>query len=300
MYIPIKGKRIMSSVEEKREYPQLMDEIVLARKPDQGAPTVLTTGRLGAGKTSLLADIACQLLNLKDADEDRPQSERLFWRGQASCQFLKLHGEIPYQVLVPESTEVQFISEDGFDIKQREFSTFPELYEMADPNKLNVIYCSYEELVDFAEWIQMTKFSWNSLFCDEVEDLAPQGIGGNRFKQNKRVANILKESRKYRLSFYMSTQSHSDIDWRVTKKIMAWIFLTGAPPSKNTPIWKSAIQKLDQGEGWVSVGGNYSPFSFPPYVTKVDVKARISHSPKRIPKPEILDNELELGGPGGA
>lgn len=268
--------------------PDLMDEIVLARNKDHGAPTCLITGRLGSGKTSLLADLALEIHKLRE-EEDRPENEKLFWRGQESCQFMKLYGEIDYKILVPETTKVTFVGENGINLKKYKFGTIPELYEKAEPEKLNVIYISYEELIDFMDWLQKTTFEWNSFFCDEVEALAPQGVGGKRFDQNMRVANILKEARKYYLSFYSTTQGHQDIDWRVRSKIMAYIQLAGSPPMERSPVYKSALQALDVGEAWVSVGGNYEKFEYPPYVTKHDIKARISYSPKRVPKPEIVE-----------
>lgn len=255
--------------------PKLMEKIVMGRNFDRGAPTVLITGRLGSGKTSLLAHIARRILEKKEEDDSRPQDEKLFWRGQESCQFLKLHDKVPYQVWVPEGRTVEFISPNGFDLDEKRFSTFKELYDRADPHKVNVVYMSFLRLADFMAWLQRNVFDWNSILVDEVEDLAPMGVGGEGYERVKRVANLLKECRKYRLSFYATTQSHSDVDWRVTKKIMCPIFLHGAVPLKESPIWRRTIQALSMGQGWVSVGGNYEKFEYPAYPTPIDVRARM-------------------------
>lgn len=275
--------------------PNLMDEVVLGRDPDLGACTSTIVGRLGVGKTSLLSDIAIQLQKLKEKDESRPQDEKIFWRGQESCQFLKFHGEVDYKVLVPEIMNLEFISEDGLHIKQHKFATFPELYEKAESDKINVIYCTFDEIADFMEWLQKTRFSWNSIFVDEVEDLAPQGVGGQQFKENRRVSNLLKESRKYRLSFYSTTQAIQDIDWRVRKKLMICIYLQGSTPRGGSPLWTKSIQALNVGEAWVCDRGGYEKINFPPHVTKSDVKARPIRTGERIPTPEVLqEDETEI------
>lgn len=274
--------------------PPLMREIITARNRDSGAPSVIITGRVGAGKTSLLSFIAQRLLEKKKEDEDRPQDERLFWRGQESCQFLRLG--VPIKLFIPEFTEVTFIGENGFDMNRNYFSTFQELYEEADPESINVIYTSFEELVDFMEWIQKTKFTWNSILVDEVEDLCPRN-SEERWNDIKRVSDILKEARKFRLSFYSTTQASSDVDWRVLHKLMGEIYLQGARVPGRSPVEGGAVHGLDKGEGFATVGGNFEKFSFPPFTMDEDVKARIDRGMRRIPKPEILEEEEQMNEP---
>ena len=77
--------------------PKLMKNIILKRDPSFGGTSVLFTGRLGSGKTSMMSHIAKRLIELQ---KDSEYIEYIYWRGQASCQWDKLSGIVPIQIFI--------------------------------------------------------------------------------------------------------------------------------------------------------------------------------------------------------
>lgn len=252
--------------------PKLMQNRILARNPEFGGITLLATGTLGSGKTSFICHIARRIL-------EAGSGEVVYWRGDEACQWVKFLDHdppVPVKLLVPEGKEVEFFgSTDGLPEPVR-FSGFRDLVSKADPGAVNVPYLDDFELIDFMTYLQVHYFGWTSVFVDECESLAPYGSSGEKFASARRFGEILKNARKFRMSVYANTQAAQDIYWFVLSKFRAYAFLEGARVLKYCPIWKAAIQALRTGEAWVSTGGLYEKVKFPPYVTRRDVRARIS------------------------
>jgi len=181
------------------------------------------------------------------------------------------------QILTPKSTKLDFHQDGGSpNIKVERFNTFKELWELSDTDKLNVIYLPVQRLIDFMEWIENEIFDWNTFVIDECSDLAPYGASGDEYKWCQRVANILKETRKTRISILANTTSFGDVQWFVLRKFMAYGFLEGARTVSTSPIWESAIRGLNRGEAWVSMGNLFQKFEFPGYKGP-DIRAKIKY-----------------------
>ncbi|KXA93903.1 hypothetical protein AKJ66_00400 [candidate division MSBL1 archaeon SCGC-AAA259E22] len=260
--------------------PKLMKKKILSRG-DLGGISLLISGNLGAGKTSLTADILKRLYNRRDRD-DRPSNERFFWRGRATCQWTKMDGVIDKRILVPDTASIEFYKDEGKpEVDLWRFNTLRELWELSSPDCLNVFYLPVERLIDFLEWIEEEVFDWTTVAIDEASDISPYGASGEKYEWTQRVADVLKETRKTRISIIANSQDFSDIQWFVLRKFMAYGFLQGSRPVSTSPIWRSAIRGLDDGEAWISMGNEFEKITFPPYKGE-DIRAKIKYSEDRV------------------
>lgn len=255
-------------------------ELLVKRNPDQGGVVFLATGRMGSGKTSLLLNIARQILSQNNL------GELTFWRGMFSAQFLKFD---PWKLFVEKSLYDRLaFYERGrrIDPHVQEFSNFKELLKLAEPTYLNVVYFDDDlKWADFLSWLLVNNPGWCSLFLDEVEDICPSGVQGDAWQHNARFGSAVKEARKQRVSIYTVTQNPADCDWRFLRKVMMRGFLIGSRKEKGIRVWQRAIDALKLGEAWLVISGSFEKIAFEPYPPKRDVVV------KRV---ELM--ETETGG----
>lgn len=255
--------------------PKLMEKKILSRG-DLGGISLLISGNLGAGKTSLTAEILKRLHKRKYRDS-RPSSERFFWRGRSTCQWTKLDGVMDKRIFVPENAQIEFYKDQGDpQVDLWRFDTLSELWELSSADCLNVIYLPIERLIDFMKWIEEEVFNWTTFAIDECSDLAPYGASGEKYEWTQDVADILKETRKTRISIIANTQDFSDLQWFVLRKFMAYGFLQGSRPVSTAPIWESAIRGLEEGQAWISLGNEFEKINFPPYQGP-DLRAKVKY-----------------------
>lgn len=269
--------------------PHLMSKLVLVRRPEFGGTTMLGTGRVGTGKTSMLCEMADRILRNFD--------DIIYWRGQASCQwtkFLDRDEPVPVKLLIPKSRKFSLGEKNPLhiigDIKSAPpfspvnphdippidaFDGWDNLLSKSDPHSVNVIYINKEELLDMLGYMQQNVFDWTTFFVDECEELARWGSSGDEWSNSMLMGDILKEARKYRMSIYTSTQSTSDIYWFVINKFMSYAFLAGAGNTKNAPVSKRALNSLKDGEAWLTSGTNYERIKIYPWISKRDWRMRI-------------------------
>lgn len=259
-----------------KKSPNIMEKKLLQRG-DLGGVSLLSSGILGSGKTSLTAHIIRTLMTMKEKDESRPQQEQFFWRGRNVCQWIKLQDKVPLQILKQEGTKIRFYGQDGYNFEPKEFGTFKDLYELSDPSKLTVLYMPTTRFIDFIRWIEEEVFDWTTFAIDECSDIAPYGASGGHYQWCQEVADILKETRKSRISIFANSQDFSDIQWFTLRKFMAYGFLEGSRPLAFSPVWKSAIRGLELGESWISMGNQFQKVRFPPYKGPI-LRAKIKYN----------------------
>lgn len=269
--------------------PNLMSKLILVRRPEFGGTTTLGMGRVGVGKTSLLCEMGCKILN--DFDDI------VFWRGQPSCQwtkFLDYNEPVPVKLLIPKNktfavgeknpehiigdpnSPPPFKPVPNYDLPPTDtFSGWNDLLKKSDPHSMNVIYINKEELIDLLKFTQNNIFDWTTFFIDECEELARWGSSGEEWKNAVIMGDILKEARKYRMSIYTSTQGTSDIYWFVRDKFMSYAFLAGAGAIRNTPVDRRALNSLREGEAWLTSGTNYERIKIYPWVSRRDWRMRV-------------------------
>lgn len=265
---------------DKRQ-PNLWGNLLLERDIDFGGTNCLVLGRLGSGKTSLLVHIFKRLLEMQGED-DRPE-EYLWWRGQKTCQWAKFDDILDYQIFAPEGMKIEFITEEGQkNVDVQRYTNYTDLLDKGELGQVNVVYFDTGNLINFIEKTQERSFEWHSFGCDEADNIAPWPASGDAHDRAMKAADIVKETRKNKTSFYANTQGWGSLHWALKYKFMSKIFLVGAPKPKDAPVWKSAIRGLELGQGWLTSGGQFQKISFDPYPTQEDVKALYDGSAEEV------------------
>jgi len=239
---------------------------ILARNPQDGAVAVECTGLQGSGKTSLNLWFADAILH-NDVEE------RIFWRDSVNSpiQYNKLSNN-RYKIMVHQDSDVRFVYTETMEkapVKHYRFESMDELYDLAEPDKINAVYFPEEYLwVDLIKHLRL-KPGWHSVFLDEYEDVCPQRCRGQQWHRNEWIAKNIKQVRKQLVSVFGNTQSNMDADVRVRTKMMIHIYLFGAKVDGLSPIFQKTISCLDIGNAWMDWGHSiYGEVKFPPYYPK--------------------------------
>lgn len=242
----------------------LLDRI-FQRDPSQGGIFVEATGAQGSGKTSLLLGFATKIIR------DNP-TELVLWRESANCpcQWNKFDGEV--RILVEKKYKIKIRRQDdrsiAHDIEVRYFEGFVQLFTMLKPGCLNVLYFR-----EASSWVELLKQlvmtpGFKSIFWDEYEDLLPEHSSGIIWKTNATFSQVIKQVRKGGITLVCATQSNSDVDFRVRKKLNMWIYMYGAKLDSQSPITPAAIHSLRIGSAWIDSGhvfyGQFVFKAFPP------------------------------------
>jgi hypothetical protein len=246
----------------------LLDRI-FQRDPSQGGCFVEATGAQGCGKTSLLLGFATKIIRQR-ADEI------VLWRESvnAPVQWNKFDGEV--QILVEKKYKIKIRRQDdrsiAKEIELHYFEGFEELFSLLRTGCLNVIY--FKEgftWVDLLKQLVM-KPGFKSIFWDEYEDLLPEHSSGTQWKKNGEFSNVIKQVRKGGITLVCATQSNSDVDFRVRKKLNLWIYMYGAKLDAQSPVSVGAIHSLRIGSAWIDSGHClFGQFTFPPFKPKKDI-----------------------------
>jgi len=258
------------------------DEIIMSRNTATGGCTNEILGPQGTGKTSLMLNYACKIM------ETNPE-EIIIWRDsyQSPCQFNRLN---KWEIFAEKGTNIQFkdIEKNKIaDIPVTVFNDFEDLNSMLKPQQLNVVYVKnqvigYISLINFFKGIK----GWQSIFIDEYEDIAPVNCSGDDYHFIGELGSEMKNIRKGLISLFCNTQSKVQIDWRIRVTFMVKTYLSGARKDRGSSIYQEAINKLEKGTAWVGWEGKFGRITYPGF--KPDKTIYIADDLKRTSKLDAL------------
>jgi len=218
---------------------------------------------MGAGKTTfMLSKLAVPLMGRR---------EFLMWHGMESCQWTYIEPSKIQLLLDPEfnytvwnrKTEEK-ISLDDLPVQHSFCYELKDFYRKAKMHHLNVIYMDYDRWVEFFEFLNTRPdIKWISIFFDEIEKFTPANVEGDLWRRNLRFANALAEFRKNFISFYCAAQQYSDVDYRVTRKMMYKVYLQDAKPPRSSMVFQHVPHHLKYGEAIVE-GSTFKKTTFTP------------------------------------
>lgn len=277
---PVKSR---TEVEAKR----IMKRI-LKHDEDNGGVYVEVTGAQGAGKTSVMLGFMEQILSFY-------HREKVFWSSsyRAPLQFLKIGADNfdKLKFLVKRGSGVYFKNrKDGkvLDLEVEYFDDFDDLYRKAEYGKCNAVFFGSRLMwMDFIEYLR-SKYEWSHVFIDEFGEVAPSDQSGDMWKKLKQFSEVVKEVRKCDINLFTNSQSVTDVDYRIRKKIMIKVFLPGAHADGKARVTQKAIDRLDQdpvkgNQGYLDYSGKFGRLRFtkiyrPP--KGVSIEARVSEKMK--------------------
>ncbi len=278
---PSVGKRTIKAKHYETVYRNL-----LARKPDFGGHTFLSTGRQGSGKTSFLIHYYRRQRDFNQV------KEKFFWRGMKKCQFPKVPSweKEHIELFKLDGLNLRFyekdeeLPEDEFEVTP--FSNFKNLWEKADYGDFNVVYLpNPTDFMDLLGWlVDEPRSGWTTLFLDEVEDVAPDTASGDMWDKVGDFSDSVKQCRKTQTSMLGATQTISEFHWKPRRKISYFLMCPGSPSISETRVWQRAIDGLDDhelhnvevGQAWLaSRNSNFEKISFPGYPARRKLKVRI-------------------------
>lgn len=234
------------------EAKEIMKRIV-HHDQDTGGVYVEVTGAQGSGKTSVMLGFLEQILKFYP-------KEKIFWSSsyKSPLQFLKL-GEENYdkiKFLVKEGSGVYFVNRKTgkkLDLNVTYFTDFDDLYEKSEYQHCNAVFFGDRmEWMNFIEFLR-SKYDWTHVFIDEFGEVAPSDQSGKFWSRIKQFSEVVKEVRKCDVNLFTNSQSVTDVDYRVRKKIMVKIFLPGAHADRKARVSQKAIDNLERDP----VNGNY-------------------------------------------
>jgi hypothetical protein len=89
-----------------------------------------------------------------------------------------------------------------------------------------------------------SKYEWSHVFFDEFGEVCPSDRAGELWKRIRKFSEDIKEVRKCNKNVHTNTQTTTDIDYRVRRKLMIRIFLPGARTDGKTRVYQKAVDKL--------------------------------------------------------
>jgi len=223
---------------------------------DFGGVVCIITGSPGTGKTAAMLAIIEYTLRYHP-------KEKVFFSNcyDAPLQFTKLK---PYQwrILVRKDSNVTFHDRDKrgkqihpeveyFKLKQNEnkLFDFSDLYKKAKRGKCNVVFFGGKEKrymwLDFVRFLRRSG-EWSHVFIDEISECCPEFSSGRLWQKIRQFSVDVKELRKCQINLVSNTQSISDIDHRVRKKLMVHFWLPGSITGKPSRITQKAIDALKE------------------------------------------------------
>ena len=221
----------------------------MERNRDHGGISAIITGRMGSGKTTfMLSKLAVPLLKKR---------EILLWHGQESCQWtyidpvhVKLLLDPMYKYILLDRESGEELDLSSLQLKYIYASDPEEFYRYSEPHKLNVFYMDEDKFVGFLKYLNLrADIQWISIFYDEIEKLAPSNVEADMWRRNKRLADELADTRKNYISFYATAHDLSDVDYRVTRKMIYKVYLQDARIPRDSRIrFKMLSHKLHLGE----------------------------------------------------
>jgi len=226
---------------------------------DAGGFFTEITGGMGSFKTGALLLFADYAMN------NHPTEKCFFSEAYyAPLQSMKLKKD-KIQYFIKKDSGVYFTNRDTgkeTNLKQKVFKDYADLYEQAQPGKLNVVFFgSRLEWMQFIAWLR-TITGWVHVFIDEMSEICPAWEGGDLLSQIKEFARVCKDIRKCMMNVFYNTQTAGEIDWRVRKKIMCHIYLPGAHVNPDSGVWQKAVGRLQKdtkrgNQAWLEMPGMF-------------------------------------------
>lgn len=109
-----------------------------------------------------------------------------------------------------------------------------------------------------------TKRDFVSVIIDEADDVVPNTPSGLRWHLNIWFRERLRDLRKWNISLFMATHGTTDLDGRIFKKFMQFIYLKGCVAPQNSLIKpRTRPLLLASGHGYIEGGGDgYGMFRY--------------------------------------
>lgn len=243
---------------KKVEYiGKMLSKRILSHDEDYGGVYVEVTGAQGSGKTSAMLSWMEYLLNHHPED-------RVFWSSSydAPLQFMKfvetkedLH---KIHIMVQEGSNVIFKDRrkkgKKLDLFLTTFTDFDDLWDKSRPGKCNAVFFGDRmKWIDFIHYLRSI-YEWKHVFIDEFGEVAPSDQKGKTWKKIKDFSETVKEIRKCDINLFTNSQTATDIDYRVRRKIMVKAFLPGALRDPTSRVTQRAIDNLLRDP----IHGNYA------------------------------------------
>jgi len=235
-----KEKDYAERSKKERVGKELIDRIT-TEDDNLGGVFLEITGSQGSGKTSVM--LALLLYFIQKFPKDK-----CFWSStyNAPLQFTKL-GDGLYNIMVREGSGVEFKNRvDGeiVELPVTYFTDFDDLWNKAKPGTCNAVFFG-----DRYMWLDMlfflrSKYEWAHIFFDEFGEVASSDQSGKMWKRIRKFSEDIKEVRKCNKNVFFNTQSATDVDYRVRKKLMVRVFLPGSRVDGKTRIFQSAVDNL--------------------------------------------------------
>lgn len=251
-----------AEVEGKKIWEGLFD-----RNLNFGGFLINIVGLQGSGKTSILHHAKTRIMR------EHPE-EIIIWREPANKPLQAINNGEDVQILYDTANPIklQEMTKDGLIESHRyalhEFSTIDELFKLLKPGVINVIYMNKQK-----KWIRLINRAvmspgWYSIFIDESEDIFPAYSKDEMWIIMERFGSSVKSVRKGLVSMWLDTQNESDLDYRISSKIMVSIYLYGSRKTVHSPVWKESLQNLEVGSGWIDYGGRFGLINYGPVTPK--------------------------------
>jgi RecA/RadA recombinase len=211
-----------AEVEGKKIWENLFD-----RNLNFGGFLINIVGLQGSGKTSILHHAKARIMR------EQPD-EVIIWREPANKPLQVINNGEDVQILYDAATPITLkeMTPDGLKDSHRyalhKFSTIDELYTKLKHGVVNVIYMNNQR-----KWVRLINRAvmspgWYSIFIDEAEDIFPAYSKDAMWIMMERFGSSVKSVRKGLVSMWLDTQNESDLDYRISTKIMVSIYLYGS------------------------------------------------------------------------
>lgn len=234
-------------------------ERMMIEDDELGGVYTETTGSQGSAKTSV------NLAFLIDYLSRLPQ-DKCFWSStyNAPLQFVKIGLDKCHFMFYVNgdgntSIEIRDRRRNGevVDLKKHKilvstFHDFNELWKKAIPGMCNAVFFG-DRLVwmDFIYFLRSI-YDWAHIFVDEFGEVCPSDQSDVMWRRIRKFAEDVKEIRKCNKNLHTNTQSTTDVDYRVRRKLMIRIFLPGSKADGKTRVYQKAIDNLKKD----SINGN--------------------------------------------
>jgi len=296
-------KPILPSKQENKGQ-EILSRIYI-RDVNAGGSFTSITGQPGCGKTSVMLGLTKYIIK-------HNKDELVYWSSSygSPLQFFPL-GEENYHILCKEGMNIQFwdrINSCQVDLPHETFTDFEDLYSKSVKGKLNCVFFGDRLLwMDFLEFL-MSKHGWKTIFVDEISEICPANTEGKMFKKIGWFANhVLGQTRKCWLTVVTNTQSTTDTDYRIRRKLNIHVLMEGSKVNKKeTRVFQKAVDnlKVDHIHGsyaYIATAGVFGVIRFTDVFTPIpnySVEARTTFRSDifGINNPEQKPGKIDAGG----
>ena len=247
---------------------------LLVRRWDYGGISAVAVGPMRAGKTTLLAFMADFLAQ---------HGERVIWRGLPTCQWAYVPPERVKLLLSPcwaeygvwHAKRLGRVELQDLGVEYTVFYTLEDVLWKAEKGKVNVVYLDEDE--DFikllGKLVERPSFEWCSVFCDEIQELAPQNVP-DKYSQAEEMARQVGRTGQAHISFYCATQDLGSVFWALWRKLMWRIYLRCGTVWRRDRIRQPVVDRLEPGEAIVSNPSKFFRIEWPKLKKWADLVVR--------------------------